>query len=169
MKLIRAETDRTLLAEIYEGEMSGMFSLHQQIASDLAARPDGPGPCPVRTPTINAKAYDAYVKGLNARGLQRVEGFRRAVAYLEEAVAIQPDFAEAHAELAIVQVQFLFGGPYSPIRLFPRLKRRRERHCGSMTTCRMHTGRWARFSTCTTGAGRKATRSWSEPRRLAAR
>ena len=72
VKLIRAETDRTLLAEIYEGEMSGMFSLHQQIASDLAAAAGRPRPSPVRTPTINAKAYDAYVKGLNARGLQRV-------------------------------------------------------------------------------------------------
>ena len=120
VKLIRAETDRTLLAEIYEGETTGMFSLHQQIASDLAAAAGRPRPSPVRTPTINAKAYDAYIKGLNARGLQRHEGFRRAVAYLEEAIAIQPDFAEAYAELAIVQVQFLYGGPYSPHQVIPK-------------------------------------------------
>ena len=120
VKLIRAETDRTLLAEIYEGEMSGMFSLHQQIASDLAAAAGRARPSPVRTPTINAKAYDAYIKGLNARGLQRHEGFRRAVAYLEEAIDIEPEFAEAHAELAIVQVQFLYGGPYSPHQVIPK-------------------------------------------------
>ena len=100
--------------------MSGMFSLHQQIASDLAAAAGRPRPSPVRTPTINAKAYEAYVNGLNARGLQRHEGFRRAVAYLEEAIAIQPDFAEAYAELAIVQVQFLYGGPYSPHQVIPK-------------------------------------------------
>jgi TolB-like protein/DNA-binding winged helix-turn-helix (wHTH) protein/Tfp pilus assembly protein PilF len=120
VKLIRAETDRTLLAEIYEGETTGMFSLHQQIASDLAAAAGRPRLSPVRTRTINAKAYDAYTKGLNARGLQRHEGFRRAVAYLEEAITIQPDFAEAYAELAIVQVQFLYGGPYSPHQVIPK-------------------------------------------------
>jgi TolB-like protein/DNA-binding winged helix-turn-helix (wHTH) protein/Tfp pilus assembly protein PilF len=119
-KLIRAETDRTLLAGMYEGEMSGMFSLHQQIASDLAAAAGRPRPSAVRPRTINPKAYDAYVNGLNARGLQRHEGFRRAVAYLEEAIAIQPDFAEAYAELAIVQVQFLYGGPYSPHQVIPK-------------------------------------------------
>ena len=35
-------------------------------------------------------------------------------------MAIQPDFAEAYAELAIVQVQFLFGGPYSPHEIVPK-------------------------------------------------
>ena len=42
------------------------------------------------------------------------------MAYLEEAIDIQPDFAEAHAELAIVQVQFLYGGPYSPHQVIPK-------------------------------------------------
>jgi TolB-like protein/DNA-binding winged helix-turn-helix (wHTH) protein/tetratricopeptide (TPR) repeat protein len=119
-KLIRAETDRTLLAKIYDGELSGMFSLHQQIASDLAVTAGRPRPSPVRGRTINSKAYDAFVNGLNARGLQRHEGFRRAVGYLEEAIAIQPDFAEAYAELAMVQVQFLYGGPYSPVQVIPK-------------------------------------------------
>ncbi len=119
VKLIRAETDRTLLAEIYEGDISGMFTLQQQIASDLAAARAAPAD-PVRAPTINAKAYDAYINGLNARGVQRHEGFRRAVGYLEEAITIQPDFAEAYAELAMVQVQFLFGGPYSPHQIIPK-------------------------------------------------
>ena len=40
--------------------------------------------------------------------------------YLEEAVAIQPDFAAAYAELAMVQVQFLYGGPYSPHQVVPK-------------------------------------------------
>jgi len=120
VKLIRAETDRALQGKIYDGELSGMFSLHQLIASDLAAAAGRPRPSPARTPTINVKAYDAYIKGLNARGLQRHEGFRRAVVYLEEAVALQPDFAEAYAELAMVQVQFLYGGPYSPHEVIPK-------------------------------------------------
>ena len=42
------------------------------------------------------------------------------MAYFEEAIAIEPDFAEAYAELAQVQVQFLFGGPYSPHQVIPK-------------------------------------------------
>ena len=40
-----------------------------------------------------------------------MKGFRRAVAYFEEAVAIQPDFAEAHAALALAQRRIPQAGP----------------------------------------------------------
>ena len=120
VKLIRAATDRNLWAQIYEGDMSRMFTLHQQIASDVAVAAGRRRPTAPRAQTINPKAYEAYLNGLSSRGLQRHEGFRRAVAYLEEAIAIQPDFAAAYAELAMVQVQFLFGGPYSPHQIIPK-------------------------------------------------
>ena len=120
-KLIRAETDRTVPGrQVYDGDMSGMFSLQQQIASDLAVAAGRPPPTATRAPRIDPKAYEAYLNGLNATGLQRHEGFRRAVTYLEEAIAIQPDFAEAYATLAMVQVQFLYGGPYSPHQIIPK-------------------------------------------------
>ena len=64
--------------------------------------------------------YGAYLKGLTAQGQMRYEGFRRAVAYFEEAIAIQPDFAEAHAAMAFAQLQFLFGGPLSPHEAMPK-------------------------------------------------
>jgi serine/threonine-protein kinase len=100
-----------------------MISLQQRIASDLAVAAGQPGPQPgAQRPlrTVNAQAYDAYLKGLTAKGLRRYEGFRRAANYFEEAIAIQPDFGEAHAELALVQLQFLFGGPLSPHESIPR-------------------------------------------------
>jgi len=77
-------------------------------------------PAPVFTRVIAPNAQDAFAKGLTARGLGRHEGFRRAVEYFEEAIAIEPGFAEAYAELAQVQVQFLFGGPYSPHQVIPK-------------------------------------------------
>jgi TolB-like protein/DNA-binding winged helix-turn-helix (wHTH) protein/Tfp pilus assembly protein PilF len=120
VNLIHAASDHSLWANIYDGNVSGMFRLQQQIASDLAVRAGRPRPAAARAQTIEPKAYEAYLNGLSARGLQRHEGFRRAVGYLEDAVAIQPDFAEAYAELAMVQVQFLFGGPYSPHQIIPK-------------------------------------------------
>jgi TolB-like protein/DNA-binding winged helix-turn-helix (wHTH) protein/Tfp pilus assembly protein PilF len=120
VKLIRAATDRNLWAHIYEDDMSRMFALQQQIASDVAVAAGRRRPTAPRAQTVNPKAYQAYLNGVSARGVQRHEGFRRAVGYLEEAVAIQPDFAAAYAELAMVQVQFLFGGPYSPHQIIPK-------------------------------------------------
>jgi TolB-like protein/DNA-binding winged helix-turn-helix (wHTH) protein len=120
VNLIRAATDRSLWGNIYEGSVSGIFTLQQQITSDVAIAAGRRPPASARAQTIDARAHEAYLNGLSARGLQRHEGFRRAVGYLEQAVAIQPDFAEAYAELAIVQLQFLFGGPYSPHQTVPK-------------------------------------------------
>jgi len=69
---------------------------------------------------VDAVAYDMYLKGMTANGLQRYDGYRTAVGYFEQAIARQPDFAEAHAALALSQLQFLFGGPLSPRETVPK-------------------------------------------------
>lgn len=121
--LIRAATDRHMWTHTYEGDLRQMIALQQRIASDVAVAAGRPGRSAVeaRTPkVINALAYDAYLKGLGARGQQRHDGFRTAVGYFEEAIAIQPDFAEAYSALALTQVQFLYGGPLSPHETIPK-------------------------------------------------
>ena len=65
------------------------------------------------------QAYEAYVKGVSSMGMP-YESNRRAVAYFEEAIARQPDFAHAYAELAVAQFQFLFSGPLSPREAIPK-------------------------------------------------
>jgi DNA-binding winged helix-turn-helix (wHTH) protein/tetratricopeptide (TPR) repeat protein len=75
---------------------------------------------PHANPGVNEKAYAAYLNGVEAMGLQKHEGFTRAVAYLEEAVTLQPDFTEGHAALALAQLQLLFGGPLSPREVVPK-------------------------------------------------
>lgn len=72
------------------------------------------------TRAIKPDAFDAYTKGLSAKGLERAHAFHRAIAYFEEAIAIQPDFAEAYAELALTQVQFLYTEPYAPHQVVPK-------------------------------------------------
>ena len=69
---------------------------------------------------VNPEAYDAYLKGVSVAGRGTYDGFRHAVAYFEDAVARQPDFAKAHAALAQAQLQFLFGGPLSPREAIPK-------------------------------------------------
>ncbi len=69
---------------------------------------------------IDPAANEAYLKGLAAAGLVTYEGNRNAVAYFEEAVAKQPDFALAYANLGIAQLQFLYAGPLSPRETVPK-------------------------------------------------
>jgi DNA-binding winged helix-turn-helix (wHTH) protein/Flp pilus assembly protein TadD len=69
---------------------------------------------------VDPEAYNVYLKGVTASGLQRYDGYRTAVGYFEQAIARQPDFAEAHASLAQAQLQFLFGGPWPPREVIPK-------------------------------------------------
>ncbi len=114
VKLIRVATDRSDWSKTYEDDVGTMLALQRRIASDIAVAAGRPQPTAARTQTIDPAAYEAYIKGLTSQGLQRFEGFQRAVAYFDEAIRIQPDFAEAHAALAYAQLQLLFGGPMSP-------------------------------------------------------
>jgi tetratricopeptide (TPR) repeat protein len=123
-QLIHAATDRHVWAQSYDGELSHILTLQKRIASDVAAAV-GHAPASSATSrrgrqTVHPEAYDAYLKGIKTLGSRRYEDFCAAVAYFEEAVARQPDFAEAHAALAQAQVQFLHVGPLSPRQTMPK-------------------------------------------------
>jgi TolB-like protein/DNA-binding winged helix-turn-helix (wHTH) protein/tetratricopeptide (TPR) repeat protein len=123
-QLVRGATERHIFARTYDGEVSGIFSLQQRIAGEIAAaagRPLVDQPRGARAGrVVDPVAYDVYLKGMTASGLQRYDGYRTAVGYFEQAIARQPDFAEAHAALAQSQLQFLFGGPVSPHETIPK-------------------------------------------------
>jgi TolB-like protein/DNA-binding winged helix-turn-helix (wHTH) protein/Tfp pilus assembly protein PilF len=124
-QLSRTATDRVEWARPYEGELSRMLPLQQQIASEIAVaagrKPTGSAISGKRR-DIAPQAYEAYVKGLTARGELRPDAFRRAVGYFEQAIALDAEFAEAHAEMAFTQIQFLFGGPFSPHQIAPKVE-----------------------------------------------
>jgi TolB-like protein/DNA-binding winged helix-turn-helix (wHTH) protein/tetratricopeptide (TPR) repeat protein len=121
-QLIKASTDRHIWAQTYDGESGDMLALQQQIASDIAEAagwPSSPNATTRMRRAVDPQAYEAYVKGLTSRGLA-YESNRTAVAYFDDAIARQPDFAHAHAELAVAQFQFLFSGPLSPREVIPK-------------------------------------------------
>ena len=124
-QLIHATTDRHMWAQRYEGDVRDVVALQQQMARAIAAAIQGrlasleTAPAERRR-AVDPRAYDSYLKGLAAGGRSSNDGFRNAVAYFEDAVAIQPDFALAHAALAQAQSQFLWGGPLSPRQTIPK-------------------------------------------------
>jgi len=110
--LVDAETGQSLWGETYTREwtMEQLFAIQsdvaRQVASALAASlsPEEVEQIEAR-PTESREAYDAYLRGrFHAdRGRNREEA-ERAVQFYEQAVAADPDFAAAHAELAYAHI-----------------------------------------------------------------
>jgi TolB-like protein/DNA-binding winged helix-turn-helix (wHTH) protein/tetratricopeptide (TPR) repeat protein len=125
VRLIRAATDRHVWAKSYEGELRDAVGLEREIGRAITAAVTGraasPPPVRVGAPqAVSPQAYDAYLKATAAAGRLTSDGFRTAVAYFEDAVARQPDFAAAYADMAQYQLQLLYGGPLSPREVIPK-------------------------------------------------
>ena len=77
-----------------------------------------------RRPTENADAYSAYLRGRFHYIKLTPEGIRKAVDYFEEAVAMDPSFALAHAALAgaYVRLGFRAFGTQPPRETMPKAK-----------------------------------------------
>ena len=82
--------------------------------------PSSPSP---QTRAVSPEAYDLFLKGQAAGGRVSYEGNLAAVSYYEQAIAKQPDFAKAHASLALAHIQFLFGGPLPPDEILPKAEK----------------------------------------------
>ena len=123
VQLIHAATDRNVWAHDYERDVKDIIRLQAEIARDIAtAMANGgvPPPLPPAARTqVDPEAYDLFLKGLAATGRLNYEGHRSAAAYFEQAVARQPDFALAYANLAQVRLQFLWVGLMSPDEVLP--------------------------------------------------
>lgn len=115
-QLIRAATDEHVWAQAYDRDLTDIFAiqseLSQQIATALktALSPEEKSLL-ARRPTENPAAYDLF---LQARDIDNREGNTvvartRRIALLEEAVKLDPQFAQAWAELAVSCAFWYFG------------------------------------------------------------
>ena len=119
-ELVRAADQAGVWSEPVEGPLTDVFQMQASVAERVAAALDvALGDTarrvgvPVR-PTANVAAYDAYLRGLayaaHANSATRA-GRRAAAAEFERAVALDPRFAAAHAQLALVYVtEHLYSG-----------------------------------------------------------
>jgi non-specific serine/threonine protein kinase len=112
-QLVDATTDFPLWSERYDREMADVFEVQDEIASKIAAAlritlsPQEQEALAAR-PTENLHAYDLYLRGRNyARRVGR-QNLQVAVQMYENAVALDPDFALAHAGLANVCAQYYY-------------------------------------------------------------
>jgi TolB-like protein/Tfp pilus assembly protein PilF len=106
VNLIRADSDSHLWADTYDRKLTDIFGVESEIAKAIAeqlqAKITGIEKQELAAkPTNNPDAYDAYLRGLAlyGRGFQSID-FINSTKSLEEAVRLDPRFAQAWALLA---------------------------------------------------------------------
>ncbi|MFZ0062928.1 MAG: protein kinase [Pyrinomonadaceae bacterium] len=113
VQLVHAATDRNIWANSYEGDLRDVLALQREVARDIVdkvrikLRPqEQVQPGTVRP--VNPEAYDLYLRGRFYLNRQNKDDNETAITALERAVATDPTFAAAHAELAQAYVWKLF-------------------------------------------------------------
>ena len=113
VELIQAATNRNLWTNSYEGDLRDVLALQRDVARDIA------GEIRIKlspqeqsqlgsTRTVNSETYDNYLRGRYYANRQNRDDIETAIASLERAVALDPTFASAYAELAQAYVWKLF-------------------------------------------------------------
>lgn len=105
VRLIDVRTQEPLWHNEYEKQISSVFAIQDEIASDIVNALKlqiNPQPVVAGAGKIDAKpaAVDAYMKGLELWNARTDLALRRAIDFFSRAVEVDPNFALGHAMLA---------------------------------------------------------------------
>jgi TolB-like protein len=118
-KLIDVETDKHLWAETYDRQLTDIFSIQTdvalQIAAALKAELSREEQTRVRkTPTKDLQAYQLFLKGREWFIKYTPEAFLSAIDYFDRAIARDPTFSLASANLANTYIELAEMGTTEP-------------------------------------------------------
>ena len=125
-QLINVADGYQIWSERYDRELTDVFAIQDEIASAIAdklkitLRVGTVSPL-VRPATANVEAYDLYLKG-RALTRQRGPALLRAVECFEQAIALDPGSALAHAELSEALLLMSFYGMVPPAEIKERAR-----------------------------------------------
>jgi serine/threonine-protein kinase len=127
VQLIQGATDRHLWSDSYQREVGSVLALQNDVARAVAREIRvALTPQDVRrlasTREVNRDAYDLYLKGLQYAAQETDEGQTKSIETLEKAVQLDPQFASAHARLALIYTIYYMGGGLEPQQFYPKAK-----------------------------------------------
>src|SRR5881398_3119042 len=114
VQLIDARADSHLWAKTYDRDMKDVFAIQSEVAEEIADSlkaklSPAEANTVARSPTKDTQAYDLFLKGefeqRVANSNFRSESFDQAARWYKEAIARDPEFALAIAQLAICQLR----------------------------------------------------------------
>ncbi len=125
VRLIRTKDAASLWAETLDEEWTDVLSVQssiaQKIAGALALELTGEERALLsKRYTDNAEAYELYLKGRYTSNKWTTEGFRKAIEYFNQAIALDPNYALAYAGLSDCYYSLSFFMP--PREVMPKMK-----------------------------------------------
>jgi TolB-like protein/Flp pilus assembly protein TadD len=132
VQLIEAKSDRHLWARTYEGELGEMLDLQSAVARAIlreirAALTPAEEARLSLVRVVGSAAYEAYLRGRHYWNQRTFESLRRSEAWLEQAIAMDSRYAQAHVALAQTYLVMLDYGMDAPRVLAPKAMRAVER------------------------------------------
>jgi TolB-like protein/Tfp pilus assembly protein PilF len=124
-QLLDARTDRYVWANGYERDLNDLVGLQRDVAQAIGQAVNGK----IISRSSNRRAHleqidpDAsrlFYQSLIAAGRRSSEGFRDAIAYCQQAIEKQPNFAAAYSRMALYYMQFAFTGGVPPQQFMPQ-------------------------------------------------
>jgi TolB-like protein/class 3 adenylate cyclase len=96
-------------ADHFDGSLADVFALQDKVASSiadaLAIRLSDPEQRSMAAPeTTVPAAYDAFLRGWEHYRRTTPDDYAKAIPYIEEAIRLDPNYARAHAALAMVYI-----------------------------------------------------------------
>jgi TolB-like protein/Tfp pilus assembly protein PilF len=129
VQLIHAPTDRHLLAKSYERDLSDVLALQRDVAHTIAdeikAKLTPPEKARLASArSINSAAYEDDLKGRFLLSTQSERDVRKGIAYFQQAIQKDPNYALAYAGLAnsYISLGQPWVGGLSPKEAFPQAK-----------------------------------------------
>jgi tetratricopeptide (TPR) repeat protein len=125
--LIDGRIDKRIWGDVFQGTFSNILALQSQVTLAIAQEIEA-ALTPeeemriTHTEAVNPKAYEAYLRGIFFFEKQTEKSFKTAVDYLEQAIEIEPDYAEAYALLAAAYCVPSLFGYVTPHESFARAK-----------------------------------------------
>ncbi len=140
VELINASSDAHLWADTYDRKLADMFGVEsevaQKIASSLQARLTGSERKAITArPTENAQAYQLYLKGRFFWNKRTGTDLKTAADYFHQAIAADPDYANAYAGLAQANLLMPFYNAGAPQDVFSPAKIAATRGIALDDTC----------------------------------
>ena len=125
-QLIEARADEHLWAESYDRDLEDIFHVQTDVAENIAQVlrtefSETEQERVRRVPTGNLKAYDSYVRAHKAAESFLPEDLADAEELVQEAIRLDPEFAQAHAALAELCCTSGFYANERPSHLYPKM------------------------------------------------
>ncbi len=124
VQLIDAGTDTHLWSEIYDRDISDVFSIQSEVAQTVARelkaviKPEEKGQIE-KISSGNMEAYDYYLLATHLRSQRTPEALWKAKTLFEKAIEIDPEFAKAYTGLATCYGTLAFYANLRPAEAYP--------------------------------------------------